>query len=330
MCKNVVCLCIALAFVFTGQASAAVKTWIGNGASDWYAPGSWSDGVPGAADGFTANSDMTLVSGQNPTVLTSVKFGTAANPITVNIQNGASLTSTSATAANALYLAFVPGVNSNTILNVDGTLTLSSNIHTGYGNTGTSAGPFARGTINVGATGLVKTVTQTMGDLRLGSGVASGIGTVNVNGGTIDLANNLLVGVTGKGQFNMNSGAVTARSTLQIGYTGGQGGMVQLDGGTITANTLTFFSNGSMDITGGILKLKNLDLVRNAGLGDLTYLIEGYVGSGNLTGYGVNDLLRIHTSYDPGTMITTVWATPEPATLCLLAIGSLILRKRRA
>ena len=101
------------------------------------------------------------------------------------------------------------------------------------------------------------------------------------------------------------------------GYSGTAGagvGHVQLDGGLIdvTGNGgLIMSSSGSVDITGGILKL-NGEVTNMSVYGNVT----AYGGAGSFV-------------YDYDGARTTVTAVPEPTTLALIGLGSLLIRRKR-
>jgi hypothetical protein len=126
---------------------------------------------------------------------------------------------------------------------------------TGHGILNMSGGLFSTGSLQVGW---------------------SGIGTVNMTGGVINLSDNLAIpGLTGTGEVNLN-------------------------GGTIYASDLRLTSDsGSLDITTGTLILE----------GDDTETIQTNIDNGRLTGYDGQG--RLNVDYDvtnPGK--TTVTATP--------------------
>jgi hypothetical protein len=51
-------------------------------------------------------------------------------------------------------------------------------------------------------------------------------------------------------------------------------------------------------------------------------------GAGLITAYGGTGI--VHADYNAGTSQTTIWAEiPEPATMLLLGLGGLLLRKKR-
>jgi hypothetical protein len=148
---------------------------------------------------------------------------------------------------------------------------------------------------------------------------------ITMNSGTVYIGDpagangHLYLGRSGSAIFNMNGGDFTVDDMLELGKYATGYGEINLAGGILTASTLTFSAGtGHIDITGGILLLN----------GDDTAVVANYHANGWITGYGSED--NIMYDYDdttPGK--TTVWAIPEPATICLLAIGALGLRRRK-
>jgi hypothetical protein len=96
---------------------------------------------------------------------------------------------------------------------------------------------------------------------------------------------------------------------------------VNLLGGTIYANDLLM--NGAVGGKSNLI-INDGFLVLN---GDDTAAIDGWIGLGAIrTTIPGGSVL---SAYDPDSMKTTVWAIPEPATICLLGIGALSLLRRR-
>ena len=140
--------------------------------------------------------------------------------------------------------------------------------------------------------GLFRTVT-TGGSGQFQIGVQGGSGTLNMEGGTLNVGNNLMIGKTGldipsTGMLAMTGGMINVNHFLKIG-TDGSTGTLQLYGGTISADQLRM-ENDSLadpcsiiDITAGTLILDGdvLDLIAdNATDPNICIVADG--GSGNL------------------------------------------------
>ena len=148
-------------------------------------------------------------------------------------------------------------------------------------------------------------------------------GDMTFNSGTINTAGTMYVGFSGNGNLTMNDGTMNVNGArFGIGYNSSASvGHVYLNGGVITAADFSMAKNAgataTMDIKAGKLVLS----------GDKTGTLETYIGNGWITGYGSAANVRYdYNETTPGK--TTLWAVPEPATLLLLGLGSMLLRKK--
>ncbi len=148
-------------------------------------------------------------------------------------------------------------------------------------------------------------------------------GSLLVNAGTVNTTLLMVGGGTngsnGTGYVQLEDGVINISWMLAIGggydgITGGGAGHVQLNGGILHAvggGGLVMSDHGSLDITGGTLVL-------SGEIADLTAF-------GNVTAYDGNGSFV----YDFDGTHTTITAIPEPATLFLIGLGILGLRKMR-
>jgi hypothetical protein len=134
------------------------------------------------------------------------------------------------------------------------------------------------------------------------------------------------IGKTGdqRGWLHMTDGTINVAATFSIAQYPNASGWVELYGGTINTQWFSMLTN---DGTG----VARLD-IQNDGkliiLGDVTSSIANYSTTlGWITGYGDKNNVRWDTTTNPGK--TTVWAVPEPATMCLLGLGALSLIRRK-
>ncbi|MHC4155716.1 MAG: MBL fold metallo-hydrolase, partial [Planctomycetota bacterium] len=126
-----------------------------------------------------------------------------------------------------------------------------------------------------------------------------------------------------KGVVNINGGTITVATNTRVPRGGSEGSELHLNGGTLYTNGLVMNdpddplsgTNGSMDITGGVMVLTSEE--------DQTEKIKGYVQNGWITAYGVKSgelledgrLALVEMDYNvtnPG--MTTVWAVASDPT----------------
>ena len=158
----------------------------------------------------------------------------------------------------------------------------------------------------------------TVEDLALGWN--SGSGTLNMISGVINVGRDFEVGRAAQGTANIIGGTITVGDDLMIPEGGTTNtALVNLDGGVvIVSDDLTMAGTGAINIKAGTLILE----------GDMVSTVQGYIDNGWITAYGsAGDVLVDFDLTNPGK--TTVTAIPEPATLALLGLGALVLRRRR-
>jgi hypothetical protein len=159
-----------------------------------------------------------------------------------------------------------------------------------------------------------------------------------MHGGLMDISGPLFVGKFANGSMTMDGGTIKA-NVIRIG---------DLAGTTVSSATLT---GGRIEVMGSGtngLNITSASGVLNMGgngqlimAGNQWSVINDYVNSGDITwasGSGVGGVgdktwdnlsgSYLHTAYDAGTLKTTVWVNqtiPEPATVGMLGLGSLIV-----
>jgi len=214
-----------------------------------------------------------------------------------------------------------PSTNANILINSDGPEAFQVKVGGQGGGASWSTITMTGGSLNSGEWFMVG-VDSTTGGGRSGEFDMSG-GTVNL--GLVAPGNgHLFVGHTGtvtQGLINMSGGTINVTGMFGIGWGVGTSGIVNLSGGTI--NTPAIGRNAAATLT--LLNITGSGKVVVAG--DWTATAQTWNDSGWLVS-GDEQFLDVGTATFDGTNTTLM--IPEPATMCILAIGAfgLIRRKR--
>jgi len=155
------------------------------------------------------------------------------------------------------------------------------------------------------------------GDMQVGLGGSSAI--LDVSGtASITVGASLIVGNSTAGTVNQTGGTVTSTNPIYLPIGGSDPALYNLYGGLLIAPAISIGGPGILDITGGTMLLA----------GDHVGTMDFFIGLGRLTAYGgAGTIVRDFNVTNPG--VTTVTAIPEPATLALLSLGGMLLRKKR-
>lgn len=230
------------------------------GANDFAVGANWTGGVaPGASDIPTIDGVDGVVNYSYLDTTKSIQRFTLAtnngNTGGLELRSGGSLT---ATVTNNVSYIGARGSAHLRIFN-GSSMTTSNVLNVGWGDVS------GHGVGTVTQSGGSYTGSTAAGNITLGVAAAdanfpASVGTYNLNSGTVNLGNTLIVGLAGIGTFNMNGGSVTTGNFLQIGRTG-TGTFTQTAGPLIVNRTsgdamvigAAVGGNGKYEISGGSL-----------------------------------------------------------------------------
>jgi len=206
-------------------------------------------------------------------------------------------------------------------VNSGGSLTVTGNSK--VGNNGTCTGTLI---VNTGGS------VDFNGGWVMVAGNSDVTGVLDVAGGSVTTSSHLwaAVGAGSTADIDVHSGGVlTVGSMLGLGTIdavnpgGGNATLTVGEGGTLA---LTNIHGGGTSIQPGSV----LDLIGSGQLtlpGDFVSVLQGYVDNNYITGNGVAGAVSIDLTTNPG--FTTAMEIPEPATMILLGLGGLLIRRKK-
>jgi hypothetical protein len=192
------------------------------------------------------------------------------------------------------------------------------------------AGLEGSGTLHILSGGVVTTTDWSAAAM----GGGANTGTFNIDaGGAMNIGTHLWVAEAAASVGYMNVyGTVNVGGILGLGSVGfnpgGTGYLTVYPGGVL--NLSNIHGDGSSSIMGS--SVLNI-IAGSSGLvtlpGDFVSVVQAYVDAGKITGNG--DPANVVITCDMSTGFDThVTAIPEPATIALLGIGGLLIRRRKA
>jgi hypothetical protein len=143
-------------------------------------------------------------------------------------------------------------------------------------------------------------------------------------GGTVTFGEHSWIGLLAGsvGTLDINGGTVNVAQMIGLGWDGGTGYVNVNDGGLLALSNI--HGDGSTSI-----KQNSLLSINGTGKvtlpGDFTGVIETYTAAGKIAGNGLAG--NVQAVFADG--VTAVTAIPEPVSLALLGLGGLLIRKRR-
>ena len=287
---------LLMSVLFCSTAFGWSQEWTnttGNGL--WSTPGNWTEGqVPTWPDGWVGIN----AGSPGPTIDATIYdpyFGWTGKAWVGGLVIGSSGngTGTVTMTGGTLYCGWTGGGNPDA--SFGGTVL-------GYGD-GTN--PNCNGVLNIEGGLYVN-----FHDILVG-GHGGGNGTINMTGGELDVKR-LIFGWNNVGADNM--------------------GVINLDAGLIlmpvvaqTAGNGFVWADGENDVYKSYIDIKAGEIER---IGDISAVVQDWVNQGKIIAYdGGGTVKWDYNVSNPG--YTTIWATPEPSTMALLGLGSLLLQRRR-
>ena len=188
-----------------------------------------------------------------------------------------------------------------------------------------SGGGAGNAVINPG-TPFATPVVSTAGNATLGQlyiSIAAGLSVVS--GGQLSIGSDLITGNWGNsGAVNVSGGSLSINGLLNMGAGVHGDGDLIISAGTVTAGSLSINTTGgaSMDLSGS-----GSFITAASQLGNVNY----WIANNAITANGGLGTVHVDSISQPGSIVLTVEAIPEPSTMVLAIAGGaavLFLRRR--
>ena len=180
-----------------------------------------------------------------------------------------------------------------------------------FGIEANPSGPF---TLTVSGSGSL----TVEGDMQIGLGGSSAI--LDVSGtASVAIGASLIVANGAAGTVNQTGGTVTSTNPIYLPIGGSEPSLYNLHGGVLSSSAISIGGTGVVDITEGTMLLS----------GDHVATMAFFVSLDRITAYGgTGTVVYDYNVTNQG--VTTVTAIPEPATMLLLSLGTILgIKKRR-
>lgn len=327
---------VAIAFVFLIThpiATAQTYDWDGDTDSNWGDPTNWEvEGTgtnPGSAPDATIRTEIAIDSGNTPLIQTGDDF--EVGEVRIGRSEGAGLlTMTGGELDNVDNRFRVGSGGVGTFVISGGTLTSTQSLVTGSSTTGNII--MSGGTINI--VGSSRDFNMDEGQPAAGSNLSMSAGTINVGdvflidgSATVDLSGGSIFSeddlrVRNDAVFTISGGMFETNDKLEIGEAPGDGGSIFINGGIVRAADFeeSVGSTSLLEVNGsGVLQfLQSAQSVND---------VLGYILGGVIT---TNDIgLGVSTVNVGGTFYTQVAVVPEPASVVLFGLGSIVITATR-
>lgn len=332
--KQKILFVLAVITLLTGMSMAVQRHWISTGSTDWFTASNWNAaGIPGVGD--TPRLGVNDAKGI-PTVWPVYNGDNSTNPT-----DGAFLIGK---VRNAQFTMQSGTMVHNSWVNIGngGVGIMGEWFHNGGEFDNRTAGTqFTVGDTSVGYLEMNDGLLQA-GLFRV-SGNNGGTGSVVMNGGEI-LSNEVQIGIVNAGLVTINNG-----DFITTDNDGGTGDMyvsnassIILNGGEIDVDDELFMDSGSsvqintgakietdklvfndsassIDLAGGTMKFRS---------SSMQPLVDDMISSGLLV-TSIPDYFVVWELDEDNDVIVYASDVPEPATLALIGIGGMLLRKRK-